>query len=154
MIRLTRQADYGILLLVHVAGGPAGTVHAAPDLASATGVPVPMVSKILKALARGGLLASHRGPHGGYNLARNPRDISLVDIVEALEGPIAMTACTGHDPECGLEGTCRIQPHWQHLNRAVVEALSRVNLAEMVQPSPGRLVSIEAGNRTLSFPSP
>ena len=153
MIRLTRQADYGILLLVQVASEPAGSVQAAPDLAAATGIPVPMVSKILKTLARAGLLVSHRGPHGGYHLASSPADISLANVIEALDGPIAMTACTGGDHDCSLETRCCVQPHWQHVNRAVVEALSRVSLADIAKPGDSRLVSIEAGDRTLSFPA-
>ena len=154
MIRLTRQADYGILLLVHMAGEPFGSVHAAPELASLTGVHVPMVSKILKTLARGGLLVSHRGPRGGYALARQPREVSLADVVQVLDGPIAMTACTGHEPDCGLESHCRVLPHWQHLNQVVVDALSRTSLAQMVQPapSPAQFVALHAGDRTLAFP--
>ena len=153
MIRLTRQADYGILLLVHIAGEPLGSVHAAPDLATISGVPVPMVSKILKTLARNGLLVSHRGPRGGYGLARASREISLADIVQALDGPIAMTACTGHEPDCGLEASCRVHPHWQRLNQVVINALSNTSLAEMVAPLPAQFVRLQAGDRTLSFPN-
>lgn len=152
MIRLTRQADYGILLLVHIAGEPMGSVHAAPDLAATTGVPVPMVSKILKTLARSGLLVSHRGPRGGYGLARRSSEISLADIVQALDGPIAMTACTGHEPDCDLESRCRVHPHWQRLNKLVIDALTRTSLTDMVEPA-ARLVALEVGDRTLSFPN-
>ena len=144
MIRLTRQADYGILLLSHVAAGPEGAVHAAPELASETGVPVPMVSKILKRLARGGLLVSSRGAHGGYRLARAPEDISMADIVVAIEGGISMTSCSeGGDSSCRLESRCRVHANWRKLNKVVVGALARVSLAEMAQPLPDALVTLD-----------
>src|SRR5688500_5044415 len=94
MIRLSRQADYAILLLGRIAGQEAGSVHAAPDLSAQTGVPVAMVSKILKLLARGRLLDSHRGARGGYSLAKPPREITVADILTVLEGPLGLTACT------------------------------------------------------------
>src|SRR5687768_4616359 len=127
-------------------------VHAARELASATGIQVPMVAKTLKALARRGLVVSHRGSHGGYSLARRADSISLADIVTALEGPIAMTTCSDRADgavECGLEARCRVHDNWRKLNRIVVEALERVSLDEMARPGDGQLgqlVSLELGS--------
>ena len=143
-MKLTRQADYGILLLAEMASGLPGVVHAAPDLATATGLPLPMVAKTLKQLGREGLLESQRGARGGYRLARPAADISLADVVIAVEGPIAMTACTdGGTGDCGLEARCRVHHNWQKLNRVVIGALARVSLAEMIQAEPRRLVLLE-----------
>jgi FeS assembly SUF system regulator len=143
VFRLTRQADYAILLLAEMANG-GGPVHAAPDLAHETGVPVPMVSKTLQVLAREGLLLSLRGPRGGYRLARPADQISIADIVIALDGPIAMTACSdGGEGDCGLEPRCRVHENWRKLNRVVIGALSRLSLAEMMQSEPPRLVMLE-----------
>src|SRR5687767_9812008 len=86
-MRLTRQADYGILLLAEIASGQEGAIHAAPELAAATGMPASMVAKTLKHLARQGLLDSTRGARGGYRLARPAKAISLADVVMAFEGP-------------------------------------------------------------------
>ena len=143
---MTRQSDYGILLLAHVARAPIGAVRAASMLASETGVPVAMVSKILKELARADLLESHRGVKGGYSLARRPDEISVGDIVTALEGPIAMTACVSSSEEnCDLQPHCCVQANWQVLNRVVISTLSRVSLAEMARPLPQELVQLETG---------
>lgn len=148
MIRLTRQADYGILLLAEMASHPEGSLHAAPELAAATGLPAPMVSKTLKLLAKGHLLESARGPRGGYKLVRHPDDISIAEIVGALEGPIAMTTCAdGGDGECGLQGRCRVHENWRKLNRVVIGALQRLTLADMVRPEPPRLVLLEELSR-------
>jgi FeS assembly SUF system regulator len=148
MFRLTRQADYGILLLAEMASQAGSNVHAAPDLAAATGLPVPMVSKTMKALAREGLLESVRGPRGGYRLTRRPEDITVADIVEALQGPIAITACSdGGAGDCDVRSRCRVHENWQKLNRVVIGALSRLSLAEMTQSEPKRLVMLEELSR-------
>ena len=92
MIRITKQTDYGIVLLTHLAAHPDRHFNA-PELAAEARLPLPMVSKILKLLAREGLLASHRGVKGGYSLARPAEEISMAEIIAALEGPIAITEC-------------------------------------------------------------
>jgi FeS assembly SUF system regulator len=143
-MRLTRQADYGILLLAEIASGEEGAIHAAPELAAATGMPASMVAKTLKHLARQGLLDSTRGARGGYRLARPAKAISLADVVMAFEGPIAMTQCTdGAAAECGIESRCRVHHNWLKLNRVVIGALARVNLAEMIAAEPPRLVLLD-----------
>ena len=92
MIRITKQTDYGIVLLTYLAGHTERLFNA-PELAAETHLPLPMVSKILKVLTREGMLASHRGVKGGYSLARLPEEISMAEIIAALEGPIALTEC-------------------------------------------------------------
>jgi len=147
MIRITKQTDYGIVLMTHLAADP-DRRYAAPDLASEAGLPLPMVSKILKILARDGLLASHRGVKGGYALARTPEEITVDRIIAALEGPIAITECIEHAPgDCDHEALCPTRGNWQKINHAIRQALETITLAEMTQPLPReRLVTL--GGRT------
>lgn len=101
-------------------------------LADETGVPLPTAQKLMGRLAAEGLLSSARGSGGGFRLARDPSAISLADIIEAVEGPIAMTSCVEdgrHD--CGLEEACRVRPHWSAVNSAVKGALGGVSLASL-----------------------
>lgn len=141
MIRLTKQSDYGIVLLTRLALDP-GRHANAPELAGETALPLPTVSKILKLLARAELLASHRGVKGGYSLARLPEEISVAEVIGALEGPIAMTECVEHSPGlCQQEPVCPNRSNWQILNAVVHQALAQVSLAEMARPLEPRGVS-------------
>jgi FeS assembly SUF system regulator len=143
MLRITRQTDYAIVLLARFAAAPAGTVKNAPDLAAEGHLPAPMVSKILKHLARAGLVRSHRGAAGGYSLARSPQEISVAEVVVALEGPIAMTEClTGEPGGCAIEHSCPSRPNWARINQAIEAALTQVHLADILpQPPFARLTS-------------
>jgi FeS assembly SUF system regulator len=137
MIRLTRQADYGIVVMTHFARRSGFETMAARDVAAETHLPLPMASKILKALVRGGLLESHRGVNGGYCLARAPEEISVADIITAIEGPIGMTDCTGDEAEgCNIEPFCAVRGNWQLVNRVVEQALQRITLDHMASPMP------------------
>ena len=137
MIRLSKLADYGIVLLTYVARDVDGRVYTARELADESRLPLPTVSKILKALCRGGLLVSHRGASGGYSLARPARDISVVDIIAAIEGPIAMTECSVTAPSlCDFEAACPVRSNWQRINDVVVRALAGLTLVDMKQPLP------------------
>ncbi len=131
MIRISRETDYAILLLVHLARRPAGRVVTAREIADHTGVSRPMVSKILKALARGGLLRSHRGARGGYSLPRAPEEISVVEVIEAIEGPIAITECSGDEGACTLEDGCPVRVNWRDISSVIRSALAGVPLARM-----------------------
>jgi len=157
MFRITRLADYGILLMSYLATDRRGQVHTARDVSGATGVPLPTVSKILKALARAGLLASHRGVGGGFALARDGKSITVADVVTALEGPIALTACLSPDREsCTVENSCPVRPNWERLNDAVRTALQSISVAEMVVPRfPTSSTSrLQAGGNGAMAPSP
>jgi FeS assembly SUF system regulator len=133
MLRITRQTDYAIVLLSRFAAAPTGTVKNAPDLAAEGHLPAPMVSKILKHLARAGLVDSHRGASGGYSLARPPAEISIAQVVVAMEGPIAMTEClTGEPGGCAIEQSCPSRPNWARINQAVETALAQVHLVDIL----------------------
>jgi FeS assembly SUF system regulator len=137
MLRISRLTDYGIVLLAHLAGERGGTTHNARELAQRSSLPLPAVSKILKTLTHEGLLVSHRGVKGGYGLARDASDISVAEIIAALEGPIALTECTLGPGHCHQEISCMTRLPWQHVNRAIHDALSRVTLAELASTPDG-----------------
>ena len=142
MLRLGRLTDYGIVLMAHLAGAGPGP-HAARDLAAETRLPSPAVSKLLKALTRGGLLTSARGPQGGYALARPASEITVPEMIEALEGPIALTDCTLHEGACSQESSCHVRTPWQQINRAVHDALARIRLCDLATANlPGTIVPL------------
>ncbi len=146
MIRMTKQTDYGFVLLSELAADAAtdaSTVAAAPELAESTRLPLPMVSKILKLLARQGLLVSHRGVKGGYSLARPASEITAAEIIRALEGPVALTVCIDGSPgECERETFCAVRGPWQRINHAVFEALATITLADLSAGPGARLVQL------------
>lgn len=153
MIRITKLTDYGIVLMSHLATSPERRFNA-PELAHETRLPQPMVSKILKKLTRAGLLVSHRGVHGGYGLARPAADITVTEILTALEGPIALTECSDHLVGiCSTEPFCPVSRNWRRINRAIAEALSGITLAEMrhTHTPPAELVTL-GGQRAASAP--
>lgn len=145
MIRMTKQADYGTILLTRLAHEP-GRLFNATELAADTQLPAPTVSKILKILARAGILRSHRGVKGGYALARSAESINVAQIISALEGPIAITECIDDTPgECTVEAFCSLRSNWERINRAIQQALEEITLAEMARQEGPGLVNIGGG---------
>ena len=143
---MSRITDYGIVLLTHLAaetpessapGVPQGdtAIQNARELAAQAGLPLPVVSKILKTLARQGFLISHRGARGGYELARPPEEISVAAIIDALEGPIALTECgIEMHGACARESRCAVRQPWQQINRELRKTLERVRLSDLARP--------------------
>jgi FeS assembly SUF system regulator len=133
-MRLSHLADYAVVLMTAAARRPAGARLSATELAGDTGVPLPTAQKLMGQLAACGLLSSARGASGGFALARAAGDISLADIVEAVEGPIALTMCSeANNHECALDGHCRVKPHIGAVGNAVRGALGAVSLTELAQ---------------------
>lgn len=130
MLRITKIADYGFILLVHMAAQERDALHNAKDLSKTINIPLPTVSKVLKILTQGGILESHQGSKGGYSLARLPSEITAAEILEAVEGPLAITDCSSVD---GCERNCRVSPSWQRVNGTVIRALKGLTLAEMAR---------------------
>ena len=133
MIRLTNLADYAVVVMTAAAKARDPRLSAA-GVAAATGLPAPTVAKLMGHLAKAGLLASSRGVAGGFSLARAASAITLADIVEAIDGPIALTACA-HDShsDCAIEGACAVKPHLGIVTRTVREALQAVSLAQLAR---------------------
>ena len=139
---MTKQADYGIVLMTRMAREPERFVNASA-LAGDVQLPLPTVSKILKRLARSGLLESHRGVKGGYCLSREAEGISVAEIITALDGPIAITECIDDTPgECSQESFCDVRANWQRINHAIRHALEDITLAEMTHPAHAELVTL------------
>jgi FeS assembly SUF system regulator len=133
-MRLSHLADYAVVLMTAAARRPAGARLSATELSADTGVPLPTAQKLMGQLAACGLLSSARGAGGGFALARSACDISLADIVEAVEGPIAMTMCSdSNNHECILDAHCRVKPHMGVVGNAVRGALGAVSLTELAQ---------------------
>lgn len=137
MLRVTRLTDYATVVLTALAARPDDVLSAA-ELAERAGLEAPTVAKLLKPLAQAGLVEGFRGIHGGYRLARAAKDISLVEIVEAMEGPLAMTECSIHTGNCGIEHSCGVRANWRRINDVVADALRSVTLAQMLDTAPPR----------------
>jgi len=134
-MRLSNLADYAVVIMSAAARAGDGARVSATVLAAKTGVPLATTQKLLGRLATAGLFRSARGGGGGFVLARAAHEISLADVVEAVEGPIAMTSCVDearHD--CALEGACQVRPHWGPVNEAIRGALAQVSLHELSSP--------------------
>ena len=133
-MRLSNLADYAVVTMSAAARHCGGGRTSASELASETGLPVPTVQKLVSKLTAAGLLRSTRGAGGGLQLARPAAAISLADIIEAVEGPIALTSCVDADRhDCALEGSCKVQPHWPIVNTALRGALADVSLVQLAR---------------------
>ncbi len=133
MLRLSKFADYGCQVMAFMAHDK--NVHSATEVAANLGMAAATVSKILKMLARESLVASSLGAKGGYTLSRHPRDISLAEIINAMDGPISITECSG-DTCCERESFCSTRGNWQGINHIIQDALAQVSLAQMIAPKP------------------
>jgi FeS assembly SUF system regulator len=131
VFRLNKLTDYGIVLMAHVARSPEETPHTARSLAKETKLPLPTVGKLLRQLSERGLLSSHRGTKGGYNLARDAGTISVAEIVLALEGPIGFTECSVFKGLCNMERSCAIKSNSQIIGDALRDALDHVSLFDL-----------------------
>ena len=134
-MRLTHLADYAVVMMTAAARREPCSRLSAAELSGETGVPLPTAQKLMGKLAIAGLLTSARGAGGGFTLARGIDEISLADIVEAVEGPIAMTMCSGSDEasDCALDAHCRVKPHMGIVGAKVRGALHAVTLQELAQ---------------------
>lgn len=134
MLKLSKMTDYAVVVMGRLASRP-GERQSAAEVAEATGLPSATVGQVLKALGAGGLVSGARGAHGGYVLARTPREISVAEIVVALDGPVAITACVdGADDPCAVESVCLLRGSWDTVNHAIETALDAVSLEDMLAP--------------------
>ena len=133
MLKLSKLTDYGTLVATVLAAEPQA-VRNAHELAERTRVSAPTVAKLLKRLAKNGLVTSVRGVHGGYRLARAPEEISVAEVIGALERPLALTQCSAHKGGCSIESHCSVRANWRLINQAVRSALEAVSLAQMAAP--------------------
>jgi FeS assembly SUF system regulator len=154
MLRISRLTDYATVLLAALAGDPA-RVQTAAALAEQTHIAPPTVCKLLKQLQRAGLVISTRGLHGGYQLARPASQISAAAILDALEGPVALTDCSAGHGNCEIEHSCRVGRVWQRLNLAIRRSLYEVSLAQLAGiDAPPRLPSLERDMKAAATRAP
>ena len=135
MLRLSKITDYGILVLAHLARKPMAATHNAREIAKAVELPLPVVSKVLKVLARAGVLESRRGSKGGFALTRRPGELSVTEMIEALDGPVALTECSGSKSLCQHQGSCPVRVPLRVINMAVEKTLAGITLAELIDPA-------------------
>jgi FeS assembly SUF system regulator len=152
MLRISRLTDYATVVLATLADQPE-RVQTAISLAERTRIAAPTVSKLLKQLQRANLVTSTRGLHGGYQLARPAAQISAADILDALEGPVALTDCSAGEGHCEIESNCRVGRVWQRLNLAIRRSLQDVSLAQLagIDAAQVRLPALE---REVKLPIP
>ena len=133
MIKLSNLADYAVVLMSNIASCP-DDIHTALALNAETRVPLPTVSTILGKLAKANLLVSHRGVGGGFSMNDRKENITIADIVEAVDGPVQLTNCLSDEDDCcDYEPVCMTRSKWDKINKAVYEALNTVPLSEMVE---------------------
>ena len=137
-MRLSNLADYAVVAMSAAARHCGSARISAAELAGETGLPVPTVQKLVSKLTAAGLLRSTRGAQGGLQLARPAAAISLADIVEAIEGPIALTHCV-EGTDCSAHEDCRVRPHWPVVNAALRGALADISLTQLAAPVPAAL---------------
>ena len=148
MIRITRETDLGVLLLAALPDPGESVSRSARELAEHVGISVPMAGKILKGLARAELISSQRGAKGGYVRARSLEDISMADVVRALDGPIALVDCVSSPGTCEQETGCPTRISWKRLNHVIEDAMTSVPISEMIcedTNSTPALIQLERG---------
>ena len=133
MLKLTKKADYGLIALRHLAlaaNSPKGSASA-KDIAEAYGIPLPLLSKVLQTLARGGLLTSEQGTNGGYRLSREARDISALEVIRTIDGPIILTQCFTEHTGCDQSALCPVREPLRKVHEGILGLLSNITLADL-----------------------
>lgn len=141
MLKMSKLADYGALVMTYLA--TTSELQNANEIANETSVGAPTVAKLLKTLTRAGLLDSHRGASGGYALARPASQINMVQIIDAIDGPVALTECVSQPGSCSQEPVCSLGHNWRLINDALRKALSEVSLADLTAPTQSQVVNFE-----------
>lgn len=149
MLKLTKKADYGLIALRHLAGVPRGS--SAKDIADSYGIPLPLLSKILQKLVRSGLLDSVQGTHGGYRLARDPHEITALEVIRTIDGPIILTHCFTEHAECDQSDRCTVREPLRKVHEGILRLLSGITISDLARddmPIPQPLSTIAMPTRT------
>lgn len=131
MLRLSKKTDYGLLALQYLATEAPSGVASARAIAERYDIPVELLAKVLQHLARLGFVAAQKGAHGGYHLARPAADISLAEVVQAIDGPLAITACGREEERCEQFGRCSVRDPLLRVKDRILSVLQTTTLAEM-----------------------
>jgi Rrf2 family protein len=158
MLKLTKKADYGLIALRHLALGEAGVTASAKEIADAYRLPLPLLSKILQKLARGGMLQSVAGTNGGYRLTRHPKDISAMEVIRAIDGPIVLTSCftehSGEHKSCNTSAMCTVREPLRRVHEAILGLLEKFTIAELAADSSNASKNAAAKDRHLGVQHP
>ena len=130
-MKINKLTDYSIVILANLVAKDENAMYTAKELSEFSGIPLPTVTRILKMLSNKGILESQRGAQGGYELTKNSTDISVAEVIEAMEGPIALTECVSDDCGCAFEPSCAVGKPWQKINKAVNDVLQNISLSDM-----------------------
>lgn len=140
MLKLSKKSDYALIALKHLATHNGEGSCSASDIAEVYGISEALMAKVLQKLARNGLVAARHGSSGGYTLGRDAREITVLDAIHAVDGPMNLTSCVTHRGECGQTSTCTIREPLRKVNNSIQEVLSRVTISEMAGDSPAKEV--------------
>ena len=141
MLKLTKKADYGLIALRHLASVP-GATASTKDIADAYHLPVPLLAKVLQKLTRAGILSSVAGTNGGYRLARDPRRISALEVVRAIDGPVILTHCFTEHGTCDQSENCTVREPLRRVHEAILELLNRFSITELAESPATRLTPL------------
>ena len=130
-MKINKLTDYSIVILANLVAKDENAMYTAKELSEFSGIPLPTVTRILKMLSNKGILESQRGAQGGYELTKNSSEISVAEVIEAMEGPIALTECASDDCGCAFEPSCVVGKPWQKINKAVNDVLRNISLSDM-----------------------
>jgi len=141
MIRMSKLADYGTVVMAQMAHEPE-RLQSTAQIAARTRLPATTVSKVLKLLAKQVLVTAERGKQGGYRLSRQPAQISVAEIIDAVDGPFGLTECAAGSGLCTLESSCALRSHWRRISQLVRRAVESVTLDQMALPGTSNLKRI------------
>ena len=147
MLRLSKKTDYALIALKDLASSPDGASSSAREIAARYNIPVELMAKVLQRLAKRGLLASHHGKRGGYDLARPANMISVADVIQAVDGPVAVTACSDIDETCEQYSTCNVRDPLWRLKDRIVRTLAEFTIDELVREEHEELLPVEVLRR-------
>ncbi|MBM3725489.1 MAG: SUF system Fe-S cluster assembly regulator [Acidobacteria bacterium] len=136
MLKLTKKADYGLIALKHLAVNASRGPASAKEIAANYRLPVPLLSKILQSLSRGGFVVSEHGTNGGYRLARDPRQITCLEVVRSIDGPIILTACFTDHGECSQSELCTVREPLRRVHESILRLLESITIATLVDDEP------------------
>lgn len=155
MLKLTKKADYGLISLKHLALRPARGASSAKEMAEAYRIPLPILAKVLQKLVKEGFLVSEQGTNGGYRLARDPSEITALEVIRAIDGPIILTACFTDHGECDLSDNCTVREPLRKVHQGILRLLDSITISDLtdesgVQPATGAPATVAAGLTVLT----
>ena len=142
MLKLSKKTDYGLIAVRHLARCEAGESCSASDIAAIYSISLPLLAKVLQRLAREGLVTSRHGSGGGYQLARDPKEITAFEVIDAIDGPMQITSCSTSHGECGQSSTCTVRAPLRRVNESIMQVLRNVTISQMSDDSAGALVEL------------